>query len=624
MKITFKYIFAILAASAMMAACTEDPVQPEEQPGGNTENTPGGDNTGDNGNEGENQPTTVTLSAVIGVDDNIALLAGSDIFNWPENAAVGVLTSAGNFVKFTIAEGAGTQTAKFSAALAEGVTLSNVAVYPYDERLAVNNNKMTFSLPAEYEADATPAILPLFAKIAENQTEPISFNLLNGYVSINVKNVPLGAASVQFTATGQSLTGDFELDLAAETLAVNSVAGDAGNTVAFTVNTPSAANTEATYIVPVPVGTYPEYTVRYYDRYGYEMHGQTLTLPVNATVAAGTYTAAPAWECKTSVPMTNNLNLTRLEHNIVVINWDRPQAAVEGAVIPDVDFAGWADNRFDFDFYKKNSDGSLELVKHYYRQYGSAYHDGKVNGIGFGNLKPNTDYVFRIRTCPKSGKETDDSAASVNRSAFTQIEFTTPAKKEEAANVIYAQRFDTFVFGTDIKNFACGFSPNATEYLAASKVDDFDTKVTYRYPDKTDENLADKNKINQETVTKVLLPGMTSMKALYPHLGYLKFSTANTPGVIATPALTALTAPATVKVSFDATRYVTWANGAVTGTDAAVLKVTAGEISRTFELTDDWKNYEMTIEGATAETSIRFEATGKNMRLFLDNIVVTK
>ncbi len=552
---------------------------------------------------------------MFGVSPDLAALAGQDLLSWGVNASIGVLATDGTFVKFDITEGGNTAEAKFSATLEEGVTLSNVAVYPYDERLAVSGGVITLNLPANYDAGEVPAILPLFAKIAEGQTDPLSFNLLNGYVALKVTNVPLGAAKVTFTTAGLSLAGNFDLDLTAETLAINSVAGDADNTVTFKVNAPSAINTEATYIIPVPAGTYPEYTVKYYDQYGYEMNGQSQTVPANVEVAAGSFVAAPDWACKTSAPATHELKVIRNDWNAVAFRWATPTQA-DTELIGQTALSGWYEKmQHEYDFYKKNADGSLTLIKNHNRQWKGInfYKDLSSFAIAYGNVEPNTTYVFRVKTRPTN--------TDYNHSAYEQIEITTPAKPSEAANVVYAERFDNIIYGTDPMNFAGGFCPeidknkNINERNDAKVLADLDTKNGFSFSNDIGNIGAYAN------VGDLELPGFTTVNAVYAFLGYVRIN-ANANPNLTTPVLSALTEASTITVSLDAACYRAWGKGNTTSKpDAAIVKVTVGDVTREIAPNEEWKTYSVTFDGVTATDAITISAVNK---FYLDNIVVTK
>ncbi len=606
---------ALLSALAITAvSCTTEPLNPEQTV-----------------QEGL-QTRTVTLSAAIADADTKAAIDNAGVFSWKADDAIAVYTSEGRFVKFTLKEGAGEKSAKFEGTLAAEETVGNIAVYPYSEALKLDGNNLTVNLPAQLDyVDGETHSAPMLAKIDGENPSSLSFKHLGGFMRFNVTNVPLGAATCILDAANLQITGNFDVDVTAESPVLAATDNSKNKVFKFNIATPTTTGTKATYLIPVPANTYKGFTLKFADKTGQTLDKQYKTNATENIVTRSGLINMPEWNLKSSLPMPNNLKVVRNEHNAVVFNWDMAKADVEGALINEIEFSTWCDQRYEFFFYEKTSTGSLKQITTLNRAWGHSksgttfYKD--QCGVGFGNLSPNTTYVFRVRTSTASN--------AVNRSGYAQVEVKTANKEVEADNVIYSQRFDNIWWGSDIKNFGAGFGPTTTEYLNATGLDDLKTIGNFFWPDKTLENFADNKKIPAATAAEVLEVSsttgsngrLTAIQALYPHLGYIKMGTGSTVGIYTTPALTNLTENTTVKLSFSAARYVDWKSGTAQTPEAAVLKVTANGISESFTLTNDWATYEWTINDATSETTIKFETTkidSSNKRAFLDNIVVTK
>ncbi len=618
---------ALLSALAITAvSCTTEPLNPEQTV-----------------QEGL-QTRTVTLSAAIADADTKAAIDNAGVFSWKADDAIAVYTSEGRFVKFTLKEGAGEKSAKFEGTLAAEETVGNIAVYPYSEALKLDGNNLTVNLPAQLDyVDGETHSAPMLAKIDGENPSSLSFKHLGGFMRFNVTNVPLGADTFVLT-TDKKITGDFVVDVTADTPVLITEPSSNSNTFTYKVTAPSVIKTTATYLIPVPATDYCPITVKYVDQYGYDMNGQEISTnpgvvdeespennvpAVTNTVARASLIDMPELNNKSSLPAPKNVKTLRNEHNIVVFSWDRSLETVEGAVITDVPFADWCDQRFEHNLYEVAQDGTRTEVKYCdnYRTYaGNKFYRGNVISIGLGNLKAETNYIFRIRTCGK------DKEAKTNRSAYSQIEFTTPAKPVDGADVIYSERFDNFVFGPDLQNAATGWTSTDAEITAATSIADLDKKNTLRYPwtqySYSNNNIADASKFVRATIDE-MLPN-TYLRAMFCQLGYMLFgNSGGSNGQFKTPALSKLTEPSTIKVELDACKFVMWENGAKkSADDNAKLNVAVGSNTQSVEnLNEDWTHYEFTFENVTPKDVVFVSSTvfsNKNKRLYVDNIVVTK
>lgn len=127
---------------------------------------------------------------------------------WAQGDAIGVYTSKGNLVQYTLKSGEGEKTAVFSNEnnLPEGET-PLWAVYPYSnvdattEQTQYQRIKMT--LPATVEFDGC-SNGPMFAVV---NNEQLSFNHMTGLLCIPVSGIPATAKTIKIQAPG--IAGDF-------------------------------------------------------------------------------------------------------------------------------------------------------------------------------------------------------------------------------------------------------------------------------------------------------------------------------------------------------------------------------------------------------------------------------
>ncbi len=134
---------------------------------------------------------------------------------------------------------------------------TDYAIYPSGSH-SISNDAVTVNLPATYTHGSTNA--PMLATIEEGSTN-LAFKHLAGVMRFVVKNVPAGASSFVFTATDGIITGNYSVN-------DGQICQDGENTASSTNNNVTITFTELTekadgmvFYVPLPVGTYGNYTV---------------------------------------------------------------------------------------------------------------------------------------------------------------------------------------------------------------------------------------------------------------------------------------------------------------------------------------------------------------------------
>ncbi|MBR5542212.1 MAG: hypothetical protein IKU64_07655 [Bacteroides sp.] len=142
----------------------------------------------------------------------------------------------------------------------EAGTPLDYAIYPAGNHTVQGEATITLSvnLPTSYAHGSTNA--PMLATI-EQGSNALSFKHLAGVMRFVVKNVPAGASSFVFTTTNNIITGNHPVSdgLICQN-GVSDVSSENNNvTITFTELTETAES--MVFYVPLPVGTYGDYTV---------------------------------------------------------------------------------------------------------------------------------------------------------------------------------------------------------------------------------------------------------------------------------------------------------------------------------------------------------------------------
>lgn len=236
---------------------------------------------------GEDNAVLTVLKASFGEP---VLKAAADVsgkMTWEEGDAIGVLTSSGNLVKFELSDGAGETSATFSARLAEGETVGDFAVYPY-AYFSYAEGSLTVNLPKGYDLAAGEKVnYPMLAKIAGDK---LSFKHLCGAFRFTVNAVPKAAKRLYFLSNKLAINGSFTVDVSGDIPEIKATSSSTTTTFHFV---PEDYGTSMTFDVIVPVGTYDDCSVRFYNL-NYSPIGQAKALKSSNKVDRGVMKTMPA------------------------------------------------------------------------------------------------------------------------------------------------------------------------------------------------------------------------------------------------------------------------------------------------------------------------------------------
>lgn len=214
---------------------------------------------------------------------------GEGKFYWSTPDYLGVTTSNSttSFSKLELKTGGGTASATFEGTVSG--TIEGYAVYPYNDKHAVNSTTLTYNFPSSYTYTKVDGDYFTTTQGEGNSFNPamwgsivngsVQLKHLGGVFCIKIEKMPVTEGKLTLT-TDKKIAGDYTVDLDGETPALVAVeSSDEDNTVAVTFSG-ATLDSPGVFYVPVPTGTYNSVRVKVLGNDDSE----------KANVAAGTYT----------------------------------------------------------------------------------------------------------------------------------------------------------------------------------------------------------------------------------------------------------------------------------------------------------------------------------------------
>ena len=219
-----KYYFSIAMAALIMTNCSQVELQDIQQSG-----------------------EFHTLTATIEGGSRSAVTDGG-VFSWTTGDAISVWNGS-NKMTYTYS-GIGNN---FTGSATQ---ISGYAVYPEGGHSNLSGSSLpTVNMKSYYNYGSTNAIM--LAKVQGNSNN-LSFSHLGGLMRFTIKDIPSDATSFIFTANS-IITGDFQVTQENDENVIKAGTGSTNNQV--TINF-TAGQTERTFYVPLPVGTYTGFTLK--------------------------------------------------------------------------------------------------------------------------------------------------------------------------------------------------------------------------------------------------------------------------------------------------------------------------------------------------------------------------
>lgn len=167
---------------------------------------------------------------------------------------------------FTLSSGAGTKVGTFS--VNKDVTISDNTLVIYPASLSPNwetTDKAGWhiTLPDTYEWSSRGLKAPMMAYISFENPSWQGFKMVTGALKVDIYDIPANANKLVFTAPGKRVSGLFRLHEAEGTEDIVAEDGDVNNTITITFEAGTA--TSRTFFIPLPVGTYTNFTLQMYE-----------------------------------------------------------------------------------------------------------------------------------------------------------------------------------------------------------------------------------------------------------------------------------------------------------------------------------------------------------------------
>ena len=177
--------------------------------------------------------------------------------SWDKKDTLSVYTSKGRFVDFVYDTQVEQGVVRFKGDLEDGEVIDRYAVFPAGEHV-VSDDQLYVNLPKEYDYESG-RIRPVLMADITSKDEVLTFNHLGGMMAFDVKGVPVGASSFQFS-TSKQVTGLFEVDN--NEISVSDQ--EKNSTVTFNFS-PLKTVEDMKFFVPMPAGEYTGFTVSVMD-----------------------------------------------------------------------------------------------------------------------------------------------------------------------------------------------------------------------------------------------------------------------------------------------------------------------------------------------------------------------
>ena len=200
------------------------------------------------------QPTKGFTATIEGASRSNATETGA--FSWTFGDAISVWNGS-TFDKYANSEGNESTFTFTPNADEEAETPTGYAIYPAGMH-SISGQTVTIDLPSTYAHGSTNA--PMWATIIDGSTT-LAFKHLGGLMRFVVKNVPEGASSFVFTTTNNILTGRYDVINGQIHQNGEDVVDNTNNNVTITFTELTAKAESMVFFVPLPVGTYGNYTV---------------------------------------------------------------------------------------------------------------------------------------------------------------------------------------------------------------------------------------------------------------------------------------------------------------------------------------------------------------------------
>ena len=295
-------------------------------------------------------------------------------------------------------------------------------------------------------------------------------------------------------------------------------------------------------------------------------------------------------ETANRMAMPENLRIFRADSHEIIMEWDNDRSVVRA-------------KKWSWQLLASDA-ADAEVVREFTYEVSSG-DDGNskypYNRFIIGALEPSTTYYFRVKR-GASASVADDSGKIDSK--WTELcPVTTAPEPEVPADAVLFQDFRGLAYGGN--NVYTAFGGGVNDSPTGKALD------------------------------QIFVPYEKYCNSVYGATGMLKLGTGSALGWLQTPALTKLTAPTDIEVSFSACCW--WEDiSKSTPSDSPEIKVMVvgpgtigGQTEQRVQISEksEMKSYKVRVDGATADTHIEFSAVfikegGLTNRWFLDDVLI--
>ncbi len=333
-------------------------------------------------------------------------------------------------------------------------------------------------------------------------------------------------------------------------------------------------------------------------------------------------------ETANRMAMPENLRVFRADSHEIIMEWDNDRSVVRA-------------KKWSWQLLASDA-ADAEVVREFTYEVSSG-DDGNskypYNRFIIGALEPSTTYYFRVKR-GASASVADDSGKIDSK--WTELcPVTTAPEPEVPADAVLFQDFRGLAYGGN--NVYTAFGGGVNDTPTGKALDQI--FVPYEKYCNANSSAANLYTTHIEAYRTAIglegwiggnnAAGHTGNNSVYGATGMLKLGTGSALGWLQTPALTKLTAPTDIEVSFSACCW--WEDiSKSTPSDSPEIKVMVvgpgtigGQTEQRVQISEksEMKSYKVRVDGATADTHIEFSAVfikegGLTNRWFLDDVLI--
>lgn len=211
----------------------------------------------------EQKMKSVSISTEMSdTDSRASINSETGAFTWQSGDHISVLATDGKFYDFVLETGIGAREAEFKGSVPQTAEITTAATYPPivtngSVNTVLEGSTLNYNLPETWTYAKDVSNVPMVSAFAEG-AEHMSFKQIGGVMRFPVKNLPKEAKFV-VTMNDKTITGQFPIEIT--TLGKSCMTAGTTTSELIINYTSDVDGVDAEFNVPVPTGTYNNFTV---------------------------------------------------------------------------------------------------------------------------------------------------------------------------------------------------------------------------------------------------------------------------------------------------------------------------------------------------------------------------